>query len=478
MKYVIGLDIGTTSVRSAIYGVESGKLEIVKQKTVEQYYPQLGYVEEDAEEIFLSTSLCLNEAIDKIGKGDVAAIAITNMRETVVCWDSVTGKPLYNAIIWQCRRTKAECEALSTEQKELIRSRTGLVADAYFSATKLSWLLKNSPRVREAYEKNRLCAGTVDSFIIYRLTKGKSFVTDVTNASRTMLFDVRSLRYDQELLDMFEVPREILPEVIDNDCIAGEVEINGKTVPIAGVMGDQQAALYGQGCLFEGNAKVTYGTGLFMLFNTGESFAESRSGLLTTIASRFDGKTVYALEGSVFNAGTAIQWLRDKLGVITTAEESEALARSVETSGGVCFIPAFTGLGAPYWRPDATGTITGITRGSTKAHIVRAALESMTFSARELIELMEKESGVKLKSIKADGGASKNGFLMGYQADQLGIDVFVPSSTEATVFGVIRVALKNLGIREKAPETGKTYSPRGKDDEAYARYLSAVKRCY
>lgn len=478
MGYIIGLDIGTTSVRSAIYDVVSGKLDMVKQKTTEQFYPQPGWVEEDAEEIFLAVSLCLEEAVDKLEGKDILALAITNMRETVVCWDSLTGKPLYNAIIWQCRRTKEYCESLSDEVKKTITDKTGLVVDAYFSASKIRWLLDNSEKVQQAKKKGRLMVGTVDAYIVYRLTGLKSFVTDVTNASRTMLYNIKTMSYDRELLDIFKIDEDILPRVIDNDEIAGYVDIYDKKVPIASIVGDQQAALYGQDCIKKGSAKVTYGTGLFMLFNTGSKLAKSDCGLISAVAYRTAKKTIYALEGSVFNAGTAVQWLRDKLGVITTAAESEVLAKSVPSSEGVCFVPAFTGLGAPYWKSDCVGLITGLTRGSTKAHIVRAALESMAYSARQLIELMEKESGAKLEVIKADGGASANGFLMQYQADQLSKEVIVPASSEATVLGTIKLAMNTLGIEvASGKESFVLYKPGKRDDVAYEKYLSAVKRC-
>lgn len=478
MGFIIGLDIGTTSVRSAVYDVQTGRTEIIKQKTVEQFYPEPAWVEEDAEEIFLSVRLCLDEAFDYLDGKEVIAIALTNMRETVVCWDSVSGKPLYNAIIWQCRRTKDFCDSLSEEDKDYILDKTGLVSDAYFSASKMRWLMNNSEKVKNAAKENRLMFGTVDSFVIYRLTGGKSFVTDVTNASRTMLFDIKTLRYDERLLKIFGIEKDFLPAVLDNDEIFGEVEIGGRKIPIASDMGDQQAALFGQGCFETGSAKITYGTGLFMLFNTGAIPTKSNSGLLTTIAYRIKGKTVYALEGSVFNAGTSIQWLRDNLGVITEAKESESLARSVKSTEGVCFVPAFTGLGAPYWQPDATGMITGITRGSTKAHIVRAALESMAFSARELLEIMQKESGVTLGSIRADGGASENGFLMEFEASQLGMEVVVPAQKEATVFGAIRCALTTLGISEVCSgEKNNVYYPGEKDDVSYEKYLAAEKKC-
>lgn len=477
MSKIIGIDAGTTSIRSACYDTKTGKLKIVKQKSVDQYYPRLGWVEEDAEEIYLSTLLCLNDALDYT-KLKAKGIGITNMRETVVAWDKFTQKPLYRSIIWQCRRTKEYCEALDESVKRTIKEKTGLVVDAYFSASKIRWLLDNVEAVKEALNENRLMVGTVDSYLIYRLTEGKSFVTDVTNASRTMLFNIKTLDYDEELLKIFGIPREILPDVIDNDAVAGTYDYQGKSFPICGVIGDQQSALYGQGCLKIGTGKITYGTGMFILFNTGSNLTESKSGIISTVGFKVDGKVCYALEGSVFNAGTAVQWLRDKMGIITDAKESEMLANSVKNSDGVSFVPAFTGLGAPFWKPDATGLITGITRNTSRAHIVRAALEAMAFSARQLFSVMEEESGIKLLKIRADGGAAKNGFLMGFQADELSTDVEVPACTESTVLGAIKLCIKGLKIENDfKEEESKVFKPRQSHDEEYKNWLKAVERC-
>lgn len=477
MSKIIGIDAGTTSIRSAVYDTKTGKLKIVKQKLVDQYYPHPGWVEEDAEEIFLSTLLCLNDALDSTNL-KAKGIGITNMRETVICWDKVTQKPLYRAIIWQCRRTKDYCESMPKEQVELIKQKTGLVVDAYFSASKIRWLIDNVPEVKKALDEDRLMVGTVETYLIYRLTRGESFVTDITNACRTMLFNIHTLDYDDELLKMFGIPRSVLPDIIDNDKIAGYYCYQGEKFPICGVIGDQQSALYGQGCLEKGTGKITYGTGMFLLFNTGEKVADSKSGILSTVAYKVDGKVCYALEGSVFNAGSAIEWLKEKLGVITEAKESELLAKSVPDSDGVSFVPAFTGLGAPYWKPDATGLITGITRNTSKAHIVRASLEAMAFSARQLFEIMVAESHIDLKFIRADGGVAKNGFLMGYQADELGVNVEVPASTELTVLGAIKLCLKGLKLDETATFGEiKTYTPKVSHDKEYKNWLKAVDRC-
>lgn len=476
MSKIIGIDAGTTSIRSACYDTKTGKLKIIKQKTVDQYYPHLGWVEEDAEEIYLSTLLCLNDALD-YSKLKAKGIGITNMRETVIAWDKFTQKPLYRSIIWQCRRTKEYCERMPSSQKALIKEKTGLIVDAYFSASKIRWLLDNVEEVKHALSDGRLMVGTVETYLIYRLTEGRSFVTDVTNASRTMLFNIRTLDYDEELLQLFGIPREILPDVIDNDAIAGEYVYQGKKFPICGVIGDQQSALYGQGCLLEGTGKITYGTGMFLLFNTGDSITDSQSGILSTVAFKVDGKVSYALEGSVFNAGTAIQWLRDKMGLITDAKESEMLAKSVKDCDGVSFVPAFTGLGAPYWKPDATGLITGITRNTSKAHIVRASLEAMAFSARQLFSIMEKESGIRLKVIRADGGAAANGFLMGFQADELGVNVEVPILTESTVLGAIKLCAKGLGLGSCEIKGERVFYPDASHDKEYNDWLKAVERC-
>ena len=476
MSYIVGLDIGTTSVRSCTYNVENCDFKMVRQTEVAQIYPRPDWVEEDAEEIFYSTYMCLSDAVDSVNS-DVLGISLTNMRETVVCWDSVTGKPLYNAIIWQCRRTKDYCDAMPEEAKKMIYDKTGLVVDAYFSASKIKYLLDNVPKVKAALKEGRLRVGTVDSYFIYRLTEGKSFVTDVTNASRTMLYNIHTQRYDDDLLDLFGVPREILPEVLDNDKIFGYCRIEGKIIPVAGVIGDQQSALYGQNCTERGSAKVTYGTGLFMLFNTADAVCKTDSGLLSTVAYKTDGKICYALEGSVFNAGTAIQLLRDNFGLITNAAESEILARSVDSTNGVYFVPAFTGLGAPYWRGDVKGLIYGITRSSTKAHLIRASLEAMAYATRQLFGIMQSDSGIDLDFVRADGGASSNGFLMQFQADQLQVPVKVPSNKEATVLGSVKMCLKALGLKDNSEEKLTVFKPGKSDEKYYYEWLDAVKRC-
>ena len=476
MSYIIGLDVGTTSVRSCLYEIESGEFSIVRQTPVAQIYPKPDWVEEEAEEIFLAAYMCLIDAADH-ASGKIKGVSVTNMRETVICWDSVTGKPLYNAIIWQCRRTKDYCESLPEETKRLIYQKTGLVVDAYFSASKIKFLIDNVPAVKRALNEGRLRVGTVDSYVIYRLTGGKSFVTDVTNASRTMLYNIHTCAYDDELLGIFGVPREILPKVLDNDKIFGHCKLNDEIVPIAGVIGDQQSALFGQNCLNKGSAKVTYGTGLFMLFNTADKVCVTDSGLLSTIAYRLDGKTVYALEGSVFNAGTAIQLLRDNFSLMTNAAESEWLAQSVDSNGGVYFVPAFTGLGAPHWRSDVKGLIYGLSRGSTKAHLIRASLEAMAFAARELFEIMQSESGISLDYVKADGGASANKFLMQFQANQLQVPVKVPTNKEATVLGSVKMCMRALGIKDDAKEDLVTFTPDVCDDASYSGWLEAVRKC-
>ncbi len=476
MSYIIGIDAGTTSVRSCIYNVETGDFSIVKQKPVEQYYPKPNWVEEDAEDIYQSVLSCLREAEYKLKGEKVCGVSLTNMRETVVCWNAKTGKPLYNAIIWQCRRTQEFCDSLSETSKKLIYDKTGLIVDAYFSASKIKYLIENVPEVKDALNSGELRVGTIDSYLIYRLTNGKSYVTDITNASRTMLFNIHTLSYDEVLFKIFDIPFGIMPKVLSNDEVFGFMSINGDNVPIAGVIGDQQSSLVGQNCFNLGSAKVTYGTGLFMLFNTGDKICVSENGIISTVAYKLDGKVCYALEGSVFNAGTAIQLLRDNFGLIVNAKESEALATSVNDSNGVSFVPAFTGLGAPHWKSDATGIITGLTRSSTKAHVVRAALEAMAFATRELFEIMQGESGVKLDFVKADGGASANNFLMKKQAGELQVPIIV-SETESTVLGSIKMCLKALKLPYNRVEAQKKFLPESRDDVGYNNWKKAVDRC-
>lgn len=484
MKYVIALDAGTTSVRAFVYELQSGKFVHGATQGVEQSFPKSGWVEQDANEIYYKAVYCLNECVRYAGAENVAGIGIANQRETVVLWDRVTGEPVCPAIVWQCRRTSEYCAALSEEVKTFILKRTGLVADAYFSASKIRWILDHIPKAQTLLKKGRLCAGTIDSYLIFKLTAGRTFATDYTNASRTMLFNIRTLEWDEDLLKIFGIPREILPEARPSDARMGEAEIAGARIPIAGVLGDQQAALFGQGCLSSGDGKVTYGTGLFLLFNTGETCVASKRGMLTTIGYSANGKTVYALEGSAFNAGSSVQWLRDELGFIQTSAESETLATSVTDNGGVYFVPAFTGLGAPYWSPDARGLLTGITRSTNRFHIVRAVLEGIAYGAKDLSSCMEEDSGIALREIKCDGGASANNFLMQFQADVLGVRINRPVERESTALGAALMCAVSLGLiaQEDIPNLRKSeriFTPSEEREEferLYGEYKKAVER--
>ena len=481
-RYVIALDEGTTSVRAGVYDVEKGIFIHRAQQEAGQSYPKSGWVEQDANEIYYKVMYVLNDCVQAVGAGNVAGIGIANQRETVVCWNRETGEPVCPAIVWQCRRTGKFCASISAEMRKKIKDKTGLLPDAYFSASKIKWNLENIPEAKKLQEEGKLCVGTVESFIIFRLT-GR-FLTDYTNASRTMLFDIRKMQWDQELCIFFGIPLDILPEPVPSYARFGTTRFGGKEIPVAGVLGDQQAALFGQVCHREGEGKITYGTGLFMLFHTGEKCIFSDSGLLTTVGYTLNGKTYYALEGSAFNAGSAVQWLRDGLGIIKSSEESEELACSVSDTGGVSFVPAFTGLGAPHWNSEARGLLTGISRGTTRAHIIRAVLESIAFSARDLADCMIRDSGICLREIKCDGGASANSFLMQFQADVLGIAVNRPKERESTLLGVALLSAVSLGIL--APEdladkriSEKIFVPspeRKKYEELYANYLLAVKR--
>lgn len=481
-KYVIALDEGTTSVRAGIYDVEKGAFIHRAQQDVGQSFPRSGWVEQDANEIYYKAMYVLNDCVQAAGAENVAGIGIANQRETVVFWNRETGEPVCPAIVWQCRRTGKFCESIDETTRKKIKEKTGLLPDAYFSASKIKWNLDNIPEARKLLKEGKLCAGTVESFIVFRLT-GK-FLSDYTNASRTMLFDIRKLRWDEDLCDFFNIPIEILPQPIASDGDFGSVKFGGRKIPVTGVLGDQQAALFGQACYREGDGKITYGTGLFMLFHTGEKCIFSDSGLLTTIGYSLNGKTAYALEGSAFNAGSAVQWMRDGMDLIQTSEESEELACSVSDSGGVSFVPAFTGLGAPHWNSEARGLLSGISRGTTKAHVVRAVLESIAFSARDLAECMARDSGICLREIKCDGGASANSFLMQFQANVLGIPVNRPQERESTLLGASLLSAVSLGLLstdglEKRRVSEKIFIPeknRKKFDEAYQAYLLAVKR--
>ncbi|MBP5242295.1 MAG: glycerol kinase GlpK [Clostridia bacterium] len=485
MDKIIAIDEGTTSVRAMLYDLQEKKFTHGVSEEIRQIYPNPGWVEQDAAEIYAKTLSLLVQTLEGTDAETVKGIGITNQRETVVIWNRKTGKPVYNAIVWQCRRTGDFCASIPKDKAEEIREKTGLQIDAYFSASKIKWILDNVAGAREQAERGELCAGTIDCYLLYKLTCGKAFVTDYTNASRTMLFNIHTLRWDGELLKFFGIPESLLPEVKSCTDYMGDFEYKGVKIPIAGVAGDQQAALFGQGCLSEGTGKITYGTGLFFLFNTGKECKRSNAGMVSTIAYSVGKKIVYALEGSVFNAGSSVQWLRDELGFFQNAADSEALALSVEDAGGVYVVPAFTGLGAPYWRGDARAMICGLSRGSDKRHITRAVLESMAYSARELSEPMERDSGVKLKEIRCDGGASANNFLMQFQADVLHVPVNRPVERESTALGAVYLCAIALGLLkeedvEKMRQTDRVFTP-SPDEEKFENllkgYRKAVERC-
>lgn len=443
-KYILALDQGTSSSRAIVFN-EKGEACSVAQKEFTQIFPRPGWVEHDPREIWSSQSGVIAEAITKIGINglDIAGIGITNQRETTIVWDAATGEPVYNAIVWQDRRTSQYCDSLKEQGlTEKIRSKTGLLLDAYFSGTKVRWILENVPGAREKAEKGELRFGTVDTWLIWNLTRGEVHVTDVTNASRTLLFNIHTLEWDSELLELFGIPASMLPRVASSSEVYGHTKttIFAHKVPIAGIAGDQQAALFGQLCTEPGAVKNTYGTGCFLLMNTGREPIESKNNLLTTIAWKIGEETTYALEGSIFVAGSVVQWLRDGLGIIRSSSDVEALAASVPDNGGVYFVPALTGLGAPYWDQYAKGTVVGITRGTTAAHIARAALEGIAFQTMDIVSAMEQDSGVKLCELKVDGGASRNNLLMQFQSDVLGCNVIRPQVTETTALGAAFLA--------------------------------------
>ncbi|HZK54887.1 MAG TPA: glycerol kinase GlpK [Desulfosporosinus sp.] len=450
-RYVMALDQGTTSCRAILFDKDS-KIVGVTQKEFAQIYPEAGWVEHDAEEIWSTQYGVIAELIAKTGikVDEIASIGITNQRETTVVWDKNTGKPVYNAIVWQCRRTTVICDELKAKgYEELVREKTGLVVDAYFSGTKVKWILDNVEGARFKAEKGELLFGTMDTWLIWKLTGGKVHITDYSNASRTMMFNIRELHWDQELLEMLDIPPRMLPEVHNSSEVYANTDAGvflGFEIPIAGVAGDQQAALFGQTCYEPGDAKNTYGTGCFMLMNTGSKIYTSKHGLLTTIAWGIDGKVEYALEGSIFIAGAAIQWLRDGLKVIDVAPDSEYFAKKVKDTDGVYFVPAFVGLGAPYWDMRARGGIFGLTRGTTKDHIIRAALDSLAYQTKDVLGSMEADSGISLKSLKVDGGAVTNNFLMQFQADILGTRVDRPEIIETTALGAAYLAGLAVGF--------------------------------
>ena len=443
-KYIMALDLGTTSCRCIIFD-KNGRICSAAQKEFTQYFPQPGWVEHDAEEIWATQTGLMYEAMSKIDItiNEIAGIGITNQRETTVLWDKETGRPVHKAIVWQCRRTAGYCDELKKlGMAEFFRSKTGLVLDAYFSATKLRWLLDNVTGARERAEKGELLFGTVDSWIIWKLTGGKVHVTDYSNASRTMLFNIHTLKWDEEILRVLKIPQQILPEVKPSSHVYGytDSKLFGREVPIAGAGGDQQCALFGQTCFERGEVKNTYGTGGFMLMNTGTAPVNSHNGLVTTIAWGVDDKVEYALEGSIFVAGAAVQWLRDELGLIRDAAESEVLAKSVPDANGCYVVPAFVGLGAPYWDQYARGAIVGLTRGVNRNHIVRATLESIAYQVNDVLMAMQEDSGMPITSLRVDGGACDNDFLMQFQADILNTSVVRPYCIETTAMGAAYLA--------------------------------------
>ena len=475
LSYVVALDQGTTSSRSIVFD-SNQQVVGVAQREFTQFFPQEGWVEHDPREIWATQYGTMNEAVAASGidPARIAAIGITNQRETTIIWDRATGEPIYDAIVWQCRRTASIVDELTRQpgMTEHIKAATGLLPDAYFSATKIRWILDHVEGAQQRAEAGELAFGTVDSWLVWNLTGGAVHVTDVTNASRTMLYDIHRLDWDDEILRALDIPRAILPEVRSNSEVYGYANFMGRKIPVAGMAGDQQAALVGQGCFAAGDAKSTYGTGCFLLMNTGDKVVDSQNGLLSTIACQIDGKTNYALEGSVFVGGSVIQWLRDGLGIISSSAESGQRAASVPDTGGVYLVPAFTGLGAPWWDMYARGTIVGITRGTTADHIIRAADEAIAYQVADLVEAMEKDTGTPLTALRVDGGATRDAFLMQFQSDILGKQVLRPRILETTALGAAYLAGLATGVWGSLDEIshlwslGKQFDPAMGRDEA------------
>ena len=472
--YLLALDQGTTSSRAILFDREQ-RIVGTAQKEFTQHYPREGWVEHDAMEIWSSQYSVMMEVLAQSGvdPADIAAIGITNQRETTILWDKETGRPIHNAIVWQCRRTAPMVDALLEQGLgEHIRRTTGLVPDAYFSATKIKWLLDHVEGARTLADQGRLLFGTVDTWLLWKLTGGAVHVTDYTNASRTMLYDIRLLCWDETLLQALDIPRSILPEVRDSSAVYGYTDLQGVRVPIAGIAGDQQAALFGQGCFSPGEAKNTYGTGCFLLMNTGETPCESRNGLITTIAVGLDGAVQYALEGSVFVGGAVIQWLRDELRLLTESRDAEYYAQKVPDTGGVYLVPAFTGLGAPYWDMYARGCLVGLTRGTRREHIIRAAQESIAYQVADLVAAMEKDTGLPLSALRADGGASRDAFLLQFQADILDRPVLRPVIRETTALGAACLAGLAVGVWKDREEIRALW----KEDARFSPALPAPRR--
>ena len=461
-KYILAIDAGTTSSRAIIFD-HKGNTKGIAQYEFTQYFPKESWVEHDGMEIWETQLKAINEVLEssKIKAEEIHAMGITNQRETTLIWDRKTGKPVHKAIVWQDRRTSGICEKLKSEGKEKqFYEKTGLILDAYFSGTKIKWILDQDPKIRKAAEHGELAFGTVDSWLIWNLTKGQVHVTDVTNASRTLLFNIHTLQWDDELLETLDIPKVLLPKVVSSSEKVGEIDpsLFGNNIPIAGIAGDQQAALFGQMCISPGDVKNTYGTGCFCIMNTGATPVISKNKMLTTIGYQINGKVSYALEGSVFVAGAVVQWLRDQLGMIGDASEIEALAQTVDNNGGVTFIPALAGLGAPYWDPHATGSILGITRGTQKGHIARAAIEAIALRVREIVIEMQKDANTTFKSLKVDGGASNNNLLMQIQANLLEADVIRPQTTETTAIGAAFFAGLATGYWESIESLAEIWS--------------------
>ena len=486
-KYVLALDQGTTSSRAIVFDREGNACAAASQE-FKQHYPQPGWVEHDAEEIWRSQR-GVAETVIRQGKAapeDIAALGITNQRETVLLWERATGRPIHHAIVWQCRRTAGMCDRIRAEgYDKVLREKTGLVTDAYFSGTKIAWLLENVPGARERAERGELACGTIDTWLLWNLTHGRSHVTDVSNASRTLLFNLKTLTWDDEILKYFRIPASLLPAVKPSSEVLGETDLFGGSLPVAGVAGDQQASLFGHQCFQRGAAKNTYGTGCFLLMNTGTQIPHSDSGLVATVAWGRNGVTTYALEGSVFIAGAAIQWLRDELQIVRDAAETEAMARAVKDTGGVYFVPAFVGLGAPHWDAYARGTIVGITRGTNRHHLVRAALESIAYQTRAVVDAMAHDSGIRPEVLRVDGGAARNDFLCQFQADILGIPVERPAATESTALGAAYLAGLATGFWKDEQELAtqlmiaKRFEPNmpaSQRDGLYAGWQRAVER--
>ncbi len=480
-KYIVALDQGTTSSRAVVLDHDANVISVA-QREFSQIYPQAGWVEHDPMEIFATQSATLIEALTKSGihSDQVAAIGITNQRETTIVWNKETGKPIYNAIVWQCRRTADICDQLKQRGLETyIRDNTGLVLDPYFSATKIKWILDNVDGARQQAEQGKLLFGTVDSWLVWKMTQGRVHVTDFTNASRTMLFNINSLNWDSKLLSELDIPASMMPEVRRSSEVYGKTNIGGRSnthIPIAGIAGDQQAALFGQMCVNAGEAKNTYGTGCFLLMNTGKEKVSSSHGLLTTLACGPNGEPAYALEGAVFMAGAAIQWLRDEMKLLVDSQDSEYFATKVDSSNGVYVVPAFTGLGAPYWDAYARGTIVGLTRGVNANHIIRATLESIAYQTRDVLDAMQADSGIELSALRVDGGAVRNNFLMQFQADVLAKDVQRPQVTEVTAIGAAYLAGMAVGYWQSLEELRtkqvleRTFTPHHDEQKRQRRY--------